>query len=788
LTIAVDNMANAIKQVSVARGYDVSNYTLACFGGAGGQHACLVADALGMTRIMIHPLAGVLSAYGMGLADARLIKQAMVEAPLEAELMGRLEELIAQLTRAGTDDLARQGIAHHRMRAETRIHMKYRGSDTALEIAFGPLDELVEGFRIAYRRRFAFVMPDVPLVVESVAVELIGRSEGSDAAAARPTAIASAEPVLRAAAHMAGRSHATPVYDRATLPAGQRIDGPAVIFDAASTTVVEPGWAAAHSASGDLLLNRVGARTQHASTAEADPVRLEIYNNLFMSIAEQMGLALQNTAYSVNIKERLDFSCALFDAGGALIANAPHMPVHLGSMGDSVRAALAVQPKPGDVIALNNPYRGGTHLPDVTVVMPVFDEDGRRILFNVAARGHHADIGGSTPGSMPSNSKSLVEEGVLIDNFLLVSDGRFREAELRALLASGPYPARNPDQNVGDIRAQVAACARGAAEMMQLIGAAGRDVVFGYMAHVRSNAAATVRRMLSRLPDGHFRYELDDGSAVEVTITVDRDAGRARIDFAGTSEQQPNNFNAPASICRAATLYVIRTLLDDDIPLNDGCLEPIDLIIPDHSLLKPQHPAAVVAGNVETSQVVTDALYGATGRLAAAQGTMNNFTFGNAKHQYYETLCGGSGAGPGFDGTSAVHTHMTNSRLTDPEVLEWRFPVLVEAFHIREGSGGMGRWRGGDGVVRRIRFREPMIASLLANRRRVAPFGLKGGGAGALGRARVHRVSGETLELGPTAEVEVAAGDVFVIETPGGGGFGTPTSSKSLIASLTRFP
>jgi 5-oxoprolinase (ATP-hydrolysing) len=783
LMIAVDNMANAIKQVSVARGYDVSNYTLACFGGAGGQHACLVADALGMTRIMIHPLAGVLSAYGMGLAEARVMKQAMVEAQLDAELVGRLEELIAQLIRAGTAELASQGVAGDRVRAETRIYVKYRGSDTALEVPFGSLHELVTGFGAAYRRRFAFTMPDVALVVESVAVESIGRSEGSNAAVAQPTAIEPAEPVRTVAAHMAGRARATPVYDRATLPPDQRIDGPAVIFDAASTTVVEPGWSAAHSASGDLILNRVEPRAHSAhsassassaSSAEADPVRLEIYNNLFMSIAEQMGLALQNTAHSVNIKERLDFSCALFDADGALIANAPHMPVHLGSMGDSVRAALSVQPKPGDVIALNNPYRGGTHLPDVTVVMPVFDEDGRHILFNIAARGHHADVGGSTPGSMPSNSKSLVEEGVLIDNFLLVSHGGFRETELRALLASGPYPARNPDQNVGDIRAQVAACARGAEELMRLMRTAGRDVVLGYMRHVRANAAATVRRMLSSLPDGHFRYELDDGSAVEVTITVDREAGRARIDFSGTSDQQPNNFNAPASICRAAALYVIRTLLDDDIPMNDGCLEPIDLIIPDHSLLKPQHPAAVVAGNVETSQVVTDALYGATGRLAAAQGTMNNFTFGNAKHQYYETICGGSGAGPGFDGTSAVHTHMTNSRLTDPEVLEWRFPVLVEAFHIREGSGGVGRWRGGDGVVRRIQFREPMTASLLANRRRVPPFGLEGGGAGALGRARLHRATGETLELGPTAEVEVGAGDVFVIETPGGGGFGMP--------------
>jgi 5-oxoprolinase (ATP-hydrolysing) len=779
LTVAVDNMANAIKQVSVARGYDVSNYTLACFGGAGGQHACLVADALGMTRIMIHPLAGVLSAYGMSLADTRLMRQAMVDAQLDAKLMARLDELVAELTRSGAGDLASQGVWKDRIRAEARAYIKYCGSDTALEVDYGSLDELMKGFEVAYRRRFAFTMPEVPLVVESIAVEVIGSSEGSDATAAPPTAVEPARPARNVEAHMAGRARATPVYDRATLPVGQRIEGPAVIFDVASTTVVEPGWAAAHSPRGDLILDRVDAKANRTSTAKVDPVRLEVYNNLFMSIAEQMGLALQNTAYSVNIKERLDFSCALFDADGALIANAPHMPVHLGSMGDSVRAALAARPQPGDVIALNNPYRGGTHLPDVTVVMPVFEEDGRHILFNVAARGHHADVGGSTPGSMPANSKTLDEEGVLIDNFLLVSNGRFRETELRALLASGPYPARNPDQNLGDIRAQVAACARGAEELMRLMSVAGRDVVLSYMRHVRANAAASVRRMLSSLPDGHFRYELDDGAAVEVTIKVDRDAGRARIDFTGTSDQQPTNFNAPASICRAATLYVIRTLLDDDIPLNDGCLEPIDLIIPERSLLKPQYPAAVVAGNVETSQVVADALYGATGRLAAAQGTMNNFTFGNAKHQYYETICGGSGAGPGFDGTSAVHTHMTNSRLTDPEVLEWRFPVLVEAFHIRQGSGGAGRWRGGDGVVRRIQFLEPMTASLLANRRRVAPFGLAGGGAGAPGRGRLHRANGETVELGPTVEVEVGAGDVFVIETPGGGGFGYPENQWS---------
>jgi 5-oxoprolinase (ATP-hydrolysing) len=775
IRIAVDNMANAIKHVSVARGYDVTQYTLACFGGAGGQHACLVADALGMTQIMIHPLAGVLSAYGMGLADVRLIKQATVEELLDSSLVARLGKVIGELVRAGEIELAAQNVSTSQTRVEPHVYIKYRGSDTALEVDHGALGELVKGFEDAYRRRFAFTMPGVPLVVESVAVEMIGAAGGADAKVAPPAAKEAARPARIIQCHMAGSMRPTPVYDRAALPAGQSISGPAIVFEATSTTVIEPGWTGALTSNGDLVLRRTQLQASRAASAEVDPVRLELFNNLFMSIAEQMGVALQNTAYSVNIKERLDFSCALFDAGGALIANAPHMPVHLGSMGDSVRAALASTPGPGDVIALNNPYHGGTHLPDVTVVMPVFDETGQRILFNVAARGHHADIGGITPGSMPSNSSTLVEEGVLIDNFLLVSAGRLRETELRELLASGPHPVRNAEQNIGDLKAQVAACTRGAAELQRLMSVIGRDVVLAYMRHVRSNAATAVRRMLSTLRDGHFRYELDNGTAVEVSIAVNPREGRARIDFSGSSAQQPNNFNAPASICRAAALYVIRTLLDEDIPMNDGCLEPIDLIIPEGSMLKPRYPAAVVAGNVETSQVVTDALFGATGRLAAAQGTMNNFTFGNAQYQYYETICGGSGAGPDFDGTSAVHTHMTNSRLTDPEVLEWRFPVLVDAFYVRRGSGGAGRSRGGDGVIRRIRFREPMTASLLANRHRIPPFGLEGGSPGAPGRARVERATGEVIELGSTASVQVAAGDTFVIETPGGGGYGRPS-------------
>ncbi len=811
LAIAVDNMANAIKGVSVARGYDVTRYALVCFGGAGGQHACLVAEAMGMRRIMVHPLAGVLSAYGMGLAETRLLKQATVEAPLDDAAITRLDALIAELMTAGGAEMATQGVPAERVRAEARVHVKYRGSDTALEVAAGSLDVMAEAFKAAYRRRFAFTMETTPLVVEAVSVELIGASEGEDAVVSPPAALRPAEPVRTVEAYMAGKAHPTPVYDRTALPAGQAIAGPAIIFDPSATTVVEPGWTATVKDSGVLMMQRIepaalssrkvrraypgpssaanlgpGAslrsgredRGGDGAHASLDPARLEIFNNLFMAAAEQMGSALQNTAISVNIKERLDFSCALFDPTGALIANAPHIPVHLGSMGDSVRAALSADPKPGDVIALNNPYNGGTHLPDVTVVMPVFSE-GDRLLFTVAARGHHADIGGTTPGSMPSNSKTLDEEGVLIDNFLLVSGGVFRENAFRALLASGPYPARNPDQNLGDIKAQVSACARGAEAVKGMMAVYGEDVVLAYMGHVRTHAAASVSRLLKDMPDGRFRYELDDGTAIEAAITVDRDAGRATIDFTGTSPQQGSNFNAPASICRAAALYVIRTLLDDDIPLNDGCLEPIDLIIPQGSMLRPVYPAAVVAGNVETSQVVTDALYGATGRLAAAQGTMNNFTFGDASRQYYETIAGGSGAGPGFDGASGVQTHMTNSRLTDPEVLEWRYPVVVEDFRIRAGSGGAGQWRGGDGVVRRIRFLEAMTASLLSNRRKVPPFGLCGGLPGALGTGRVERADGSVEHLPGTAEVELKPGDMVVIETPGGGGFGAPSARST---------
>lgn len=777
VTIAVENMAKAVRQISIQRGYDVTRYVLACFGGAGGQHACLVADALGMTKVMIHPFAGVLSAYGMGLADLRLIREETVERPLDDA--GDLPARAATLASEAEAALRAQDVPLVSVETVAALRVKYAGTDTPLVVPFGDPGEVRAAFEDAHQRRFGFTSPMTPLVIETLSVEAIGHADagaepsfGETGAAGAPEALATVE------TRMAGSLHKTPVFDREGLAVGATVLGPAIIREATGTTVVEPGWRAAVDARLNLILDRVVALpSRKAIGTDADPVMLEVFNNLFMAVAEEMGFALQNTAYSVNIKERLDFSCALFDREGNLIANAPHMPVHLGSMGDSVRAIRDARSgdgrgmKPGDVYMLNAPYNGGTHLPDVTVVMPVFDAAGA-LLFYVAARGHQGDIGGITPGSMPPNSKTVEEEGVLIENFLLVEGGRFLEAETRALLASGAWPARNPDQNIGDLKAQIAACARGAEALTAMVAEFGQEVVEAYMAHVQDNAEEAVRRVLATMKSGSFAYELDDGSVVKVAIEVDQKARTARVDFTGTSDQVPTNFNAPASICRAAALYVFRTLVEDEIPMNDGCLRPVELVIPEGSMLRPRYPAAVVAGNVETSQVVVDALYGALGVMAAAQGTMNNFTFGDDRRQYYETICGGSGAGPDFDGTDAVQTHMTNSRLTDPEVLEARYPVLVEAFSIRRGSGGEGTHRGGDGVVRKIGFREPMTVTLLSNRRRVAPFGLEGGQPGALGAARVERVDGGVDPMAATDLVRVGAGDAIVIETPGGGGWG----------------
>ncbi|WP_119677864.1 hydantoinase B/oxoprolinase family protein [Indioceanicola profundi] len=781
LRIAVENMAHAIKHISVQRGYDVTRYALQCFGGAGGQHACLVADALGMTSVYIHPFAGVLSAYGMGLADLVAMRERAVEAELGSGLLEELAIAVEALGGAAAAELADQGVPDARITLHPKAQIKVAGTDTSLPVAFGPEPEMRAAFAAAHKQRFGFEMPDRPLVVEALSVEAVGQAgaeakTSGSAFAARQAKGEGSSPLAFVAARMAGATTRTPVFDRIALPPGAEIDGPAILREPTGTTLVEPGWRAEVTSGGGLIIRRVVPLPKRIAVGtEADPVMLEVFNNLFMSIAEQMGLALENTAYSVNIKERLDFSCAVFDAGGHLIANAPHIPVHLGSMGDSVRAVISARAgtlRPGDAVMLNNPYRGGTHLPDVTVVMPVFDRGGEEILFWVASRGHHADIGGITPGSMPPDSTGIEEEGILIDDVLLVEQGRLREQTVAELLTSGPYPVRNLAQNMGDFRAQVAANVRGAEELLHMVDLFGIETVRAYMGHVQDNAEAQVRRVIGVLKDGGFVQPLDNGAEVRVRVAIDRQAGTARIDFTGTSPQQPGNFNAPSAITRAAVLYVFRTLVDEDIPLNDGCLKPLEIVIPEGSMLNPRFPAAVVAGNVEVSQVVTNALYGALGVLAAAQGTMNNFTFGNDRHQYYETICGGSGAGPDFDGTDAVHTHMTNSRLTDPEVLEWRFPVLLESFRIRNGSGGAGRQRGGNGVVRRLRFLEPMTAALLSNNRRTAPFGLEGGSPGQPGAGRVIRTDGTVQDLPATAKVEMAAGDVFEIETPGGGGFG----------------
>lgn len=779
LNIAVENMANAIKQISVQRGYDISTYALSSFGGAGGQHACLVADALGMEKVFIHPLAGVLSAYGMGLADIRALREATVEIQLKPDHPDTLQNQRQILSDEAEKEVLSQGIAANAITIHHKAHLKYQGTDTALMVPFGTPAQMKNDFFEAHRQRFGFVMEDKPIIIEALSVEAIGETEAvidPEISMAYPTREVAA--IDQTTITSGTEKLTTPVFKRKTFLPGHKVNGPAIIVEETATTIVEPGWQAEANKRGHLILTRyIPREDRHAIGTTADPVMLEIFNNLFMSIAEQMGATLANTAYSVNIKERLDFSCAVFDGHGELVANAPHMPVHLGSMGESVQTILKANKgsmKPGHVYVLNAPYNGGTHLPDVTVVSPVFDGNGTDILFFVASRGHHADIGGITPGSMPPHSTTVEEEGILIDNFLLVEEGRIRETEFISLLSSGPYPARNPAQNVADIRAQLAANKKGIQELEKMIDHFGLDVVKAYMGHVQDNAEESVRRILSHLQDGEFTYPMDNGAVIKVAITLDKTNRRVKVDFTGTSDQVSTNFNAPFPVCRAAVLYVFRTLVDDDIPLNAGCLKPVDIIAPAGCMLNPRYPAAVVAGNVETSQAIVDCLYGALGRLAASQGTMNNFTFGNDRYQYYETIAGGSGAGPGFDGTDAIQSHMTNSRLTDPEVLEWRFPVRLEEFSIRRQSGGNGQYRGGNGVTRKIRFLEGMTAAILSGHRSIPPYGLKGGKDGKTGENQLEKADGTIKALGATAKVNLSENDAIIIKTPGGGGFGEP--------------
>lgn len=778
IEIAVGNMANAIKFISVQRGHDVTEYTLKTFGGAGGQHACLVADALGMTRVFAHPFAGVLSAYGMGLADQTAMRERSIERKLEEGGIPYLEEQLNALSVETHEELRGQGVEEKRIRVVRRVHLRYEGTDSALVVLFDTVSSMKKQFESAYRKRYAFLMPDKALMIEAISVEAIGQSDApAETMDDLPARIGPLVPAETVQMFSGGKWRDTALYVREEMRPGDLIKGPAVIAEKNATTVVEPGWAAEVTKLNHLVLNRVEAREmKKAMGTTADPVMLEVFNNLYMSIAEQMGLRLQNTAYSVNIKERLDFSCALFDGEGNLIANAPHIPVHLGSMGESIKTVMrenAGKMQPGDVYMLNDPYHGGTHLPDITVITPVFHKEGKEILFYVASRGHHADVGGTTPGSMPPDSTNVEQEGVLINNFKLVEAGRLREKETSALLSSGRYPARNIEQNLADFRAQIAANQKGVEELQKMVEHFGLDVVRAYMKHVQDNAEEAVRRVITLLKDSSYEYKIDNGAVIKVTIRVNKDQRSADVDFTGTSAQLPNNFNAPSSICMAAVLYVFRTLVNDDIPLNAGCLKPLNVIIPDGSMLKPHYPASVVSGNVETSSCITNALYGALGVMASAQGTMNNFTFGNDQYQYYETIAGGSGAGNGFDGTDVVQTHMTNSRMTDPEVLEWRFPVRLESYEIRQNSGGLGKWRGGNGGTRKVRFLEKMTASILSNNRLYAPFGMEGGSPAQKGHNYVIRANGQIEEVGFVGSVEMQPNDTFVVETPGGGGYGS---------------
>ena len=784
LAVAVDNMAQAIKSISVERGYDVSRYAMCCFGGAGGQHACRVADVLGMTQIVIHPFAGVLSAFGMGLADIRALREAAVELVLTEATLAQLEPQLSALARQAGDELLAQQVAADQITVELSARVKYQDSDSAFVIPVGSAAAMAEAFASLYRGRFGFVMEGQPLVIESVAAEAIGAGDGASFVIEVPASAGISDDTPgRVYSYVDGATVPIALHVRAELPVGSRVAGPALIREEIATTVVDAGWIARVLPDHTLLLERsVAAGRTHQIGTAVHPIHLEIFNNLFMAIAKQMGTTLENTAYSVNMKERLDFSCAIFDRHGNLIANAPHIPVHLGSMSDSVQCVIRqhrASMAPGDAYVLNVPYNGGTHLPDITVVCPVYGDTGAppfavhpEPLFYVAARGHHGDVGGITPGSMPPNSTSIEEEGVLLDNIKIVDRGVFLEPLVRELFGAGPWPSRNIDQNIADLIAQLGACETGANELLKAVNSYGEEVVLAYMQHVQDNAEAAVRQAIRGLRDASFAYEMDDGALLKVRLSIDQASGSATVDFSGTSEQRPTNFNAPLSVCKAAVLYVFRTLLDSDIPMNEGVLKPLTLIVPEGSMLNPRYPAAVVAGNVEVSQYVTDALYGALGVMAASQGTMNNFTFGNDEHQYYETIAGGSGAGPGFDGTAAVQTHMTNSRMTDPEVLEWRFPVLVETHAIRRGSGGQGAHQGGDGALRRIRFLQAMTANILAGHRRIAPFGLQGAAPGALGRNWVERSDGTVEQFGATHTAQMQAGDVFAIETPGGGGYG----------------
>jgi 5-oxoprolinase (ATP-hydrolysing) len=782
IKIAVENMANAIKKISVQRGYDVTRYALNCFGGAGGQHACLVADALGMTTVLIHPFSSLLSAYGMGLADIRATRQQAIEEAFGANSLATLNKTAKRLSKEVSSEVSGQGVPAKTVKVHVRAHIRYAGTDTALVVKGGSLSAMKSAFEKAHKAQFGFIDRKKDLVIEAVSVEAVGGGAKFKEKKGKTTRAKLPAPTRRTTFFSDGKWHKATIYTRDQLAPGHKIKGPAIIIEPHQTVVVEPGWQAAITAKNHLVLTRVVRLKRTAAIGtKADPIMLEVFNNLFMSIAEQMGVALQNTAYSVNIKERLDFSCAVFAHDGTLVANAPHMPVHLGSMDRSVETIIRDNKgriKPGDVYVINAPYNGGTHLPDITVCTPVFDDKKKNILFWVASRGHHADVGGISPGSMSPNATTIDEEGVLFDNFKVIDQGRFREKDLYDALLGAKYPARNPLQNVNDMKAQIAANEKGVQELRKMVVHFTMPVVKAYMKHVQDNAAESVRRVIDRLHDSSFEYPMDLGTTIRVKISVDRQKREATVDFTGTSPQQPNNFNAPEPVARAAVLYVFRVMVDDDIPMNAGCLRPINIVIPKKTMLTPEYPAAVVAGNVEVSQAVTSCLFGALGAIACAQSTMNNVNFGNDKYQYYETICSGSPAGPGFPGTDAVHTHMTNTRLTDPEILEFRYPVVLEDFHIRKGSGGKGKWNAGDGIRRTIRFLERMDCTLLTGHRIVPPFGLAGGENGQPGQNSVRRNDRSIEKLKGCDATTINAGEALIIQTPTAGGYGKPGSSS----------
>jgi len=780
LRIAVENMANAIKQISVQRGYDVTQYTMNCFGGAGGQHACLVADVLGMESVLIHPFAGVLSAFGMGLADIRSMREHQFLKSISHT--PEADKVLNGLAEEAQSELIQQGVKAELIRVVKTAHIRTAGSQQTLPVLFSSLEEMTQAFEAAHEQRFGFIPEDHDgLIIDLLTCEAIGETGESISV---PSATSGSGDPVNCQIWVDGQSQAVNLYNRETLGIGTKVTGPAIIKEPTGTNMVEAGWQAEVVVGNNLLLKRiVPIEREYAVGTTVDPVMLEVFNNLFMSIAEQMGATLANTAHSVNIKERYDFSCAIFTPSGDLVANAPHVPVHLGSMSDSIRTTLASNKGKivsGDVFMMNNPFNGGTHLPDVTVITPVFDEQGEEIIFVVASRGHHADIGGTTPGSSPPDSRHIDEEGVLIDNFKLVDAGALRDKETRELLGSGEYPCRNINQNMADLAAQIAANNTGVRELQKIVSQFGIDVVHAYMNHVQDNAEESVRNVLGLLKNGSFEYPLDKGLVIKVKVAIDNDNREAVIDFSGTSPQDALNYNAPKSIATAVVLYVFRTLVGTDIPMNEGCLKPLKIIVPEKTMINPEYPAAVISGNTEVSQAIAESLYGALGVLAGSQGTMNNFVYGNDQYQNYETICGGTGAGQGFNGTNAVHSHMTNTRMTDPEILEGRFPLTVEEFSIRKGSGGNGEFKGGEGIVRKIRFCEPMTVTVLSSNRKNQPYGLHGGEGGQSGENAVIRSSDGRVEiLNGNDKVNMSLGDIFVLKSPGGGGFGKPTKKIS---------